>query len=139
MDFVSLLGTTWHRNPPGSALQLAHAEQATGRRLPDDYREMMLWSNGGEGRVGQSYLSLWSVGELATLNASYSIARWLPQVLAIGSDGGDECFGIEFAGERGGPVGYIWVPFGDLSRESIRTAGRTLAESVAVLKAATPE
>ena len=45
--------------------------------LPDDYKEFMLWSNGGEGNIGSQYLSLWKIEDLMQLNKEYQIQKYL--------------------------------------------------------------
>ncbi|MFR2243924.1 MAG: SMI1/KNR4 family protein [Anaerobutyricum soehngenii] len=49
--------------------------------LPDDYKEFMLWSNGGEGNIGSQYLSLWKIEDLMQLNKEYQIQKYLSKNL----------------------------------------------------------
>ncbi len=37
----------------------------------EDYKQILLWSNGGERKVGNRYLSLWKIEELVQLNEDY--------------------------------------------------------------------
>lgn len=57
--------------------------------LPDDYKEFMSWSNGGEGNIGSQYLSLWKIEDVIQLNNDYQVQKYLSgKSLAIGTDGG---------------------------------------------------
>ena len=64
--------------------------------LPDDYKEFMLWSNGGEGNIGSQYLSLWKIEDLMQLNKDTKYKVFVEKSLVIGTDGGDNCIGFYF-------------------------------------------
>ena len=59
-------------------------------KLPNDYIEFMVASNGAIGFIGKRYLSLWKVEELQSLNEAYNISEFFPGLVAFRSDGGDE-------------------------------------------------
>lgn len=67
-----------------------------GRYLPDDYEEVLHYTDGGEGQLRESvYISLWSAEDVLKLNEEKDIQKYVPGVLAIGSNGGDLYYGID--------------------------------------------
>lgn len=96
---------------------VADAEKALGITLPMDYKQFMMSMDGGDGFIGEgSYLTLWSVRELAEFNADYETALYCPGVVVIGSSGGGEAFGID---RQDGEMKFIRVPFVGMSRSLI--------------------
>lgn len=51
--------------------------------LPHDYKEFLGASNGGEGLLGQNYVSLWKAEELGRRNTSYNVASFAPRPLSL--------------------------------------------------------
>ena len=65
-------------------------------KLPEEYIEFLKLSNGGEGFIGKnSYVILWGVDELASLNQSYEVQQYAPGFLIFGSNGGGEAYGFD--------------------------------------------
>ncbi len=62
--------------------------------LPDDYQEFMLSNNGGEGFVGERYVSLAPIEELAKWNELAEVSHWIPGGVVIGTNGGGEYYGF---------------------------------------------
>ena len=56
-------------------------------------------------------------GELKGLNDDYAIASYLPRVVGIGTDGGGDCFALDY--RDGGTPKLVSVPLGDLDAESV--------------------
>jgi len=117
IDFTSLAYRDWIKNPPATSDSVLRAEVSLGQKLPDDYKEFLAWSNGGEGKIKSGYLSLWSVEKLEKLNADYEIGKWLPNFFGIGTDGGSLCFG--FYPHTKAALNICSVPLGDLCFESV--------------------
>ena len=93
--------------------------------LPDDYKEFMLWSNGGEGNIGSQYLSLWKIEDLMQLNKEYQIQKYLSKKsLVIGTDGGDNCIGFYF----GEPTFIFLQPLGDLDLSENRFLSQSFTD-----------
>ena len=120
--FFDALAPYWFKQPGATPEQLATTEHVLGYSLPTDYCAFMAWSNGGEGELGEEYLDLWPLDEIAQLNEDYRIARYLPNVLAIGSDGGDKCYAFDYRHTPSAPA-LVKVGFGDLDPTSIRVVG----------------
>lgn len=108
MNFKELIGESFSGNAPAVAEQIAVAERALKKSLPDDFREFLLLTNGGEGMIGENYVMLWSADELAEYNASYQVNEYAPGLLLFGSDGGGEAFAFD---TRTTPPTVVTVPF----------------------------
>jgi hypothetical protein len=77
----------------------------------EDYKTFLKWSNGGEGYIGENYISLWKVENLITLNKEYQIQKYLSNsFLAIGTDGGGICYGFNITNHT-----VFKCPLGDLN------------------------
>ena len=98
-------------------------------QFPEDYKTLLQWSNGGEGSVGTIYLSLWGIEEIEKFNEDYRINRYLPGLLGIGTDGGGECYALDY---RASPIppSFIQVPLGDLDFASITVLGATFRDGI---------
>lgn len=70
-------------------------EEKLGVNLPSDYKEFLLFSNGIEGFIGESYLALFRLEDL--LFVHQTTKKDAPNLLVIGTDGGgtDFVFDIE--------------------------------------------
>jgi hypothetical protein len=99
----------FERNVGVSEVAIAECEKHFGLKFPDDYRDFMKYSNGGEGFFGpNSYLRLWKIEELSLMNDGYETANYLPNALLFGTDGGEEAFGFDL---RTSQTKIIEVPF----------------------------
>jgi hypothetical protein len=78
-----------------------------GVKLPEQYIDFMKVVNGGEGFIGGEYAILWGVEELASANQEYEFAKFLPEFLGFGSNGGGEAFGFD---TRQQPWAVVQVP-----------------------------
>lgn len=73
----------------------AYTGEAPGN-IPAPYLEFLSRFDGAEGFVGaEQYLALWAASQVAELNVAYSVAKYLPGVVLIGTDGADTGFGID--------------------------------------------
>jgi hypothetical protein len=86
-----LLDSNWVKREPASVESIAALENQIGADMPVCYRKFLLWSDGGRGKVNQSYLKLLSCEEVVAQHKGYRIAEYLPGFILIGNDGGD-CF-----------------------------------------------
>ena len=88
---------------------IRESEKQIGSRLPEEYVHLLKLTNGGEGFIGEnSYLVLWGVEELASMNAGYEVQKYVPGLLIFGSDGGGEAYGFDMRTSHW-PV--VQVPF----------------------------
>lgn len=106
----------WHKNEGCTDVFIANTEKLLRNRLPKNYKKFLHWSNGGEGKIGRNYISLWKVEDLQVLNSDYDIQNYLgAHILAFGTDGGDLCYAFDFA--QNGVI--IKCGLGDLDSEEI--------------------
>lgn len=119
----------WHRKPPASEAEILQAEADLGIVFPEDYRQFLLWSNGGEAKIGRAYFSLWRVGDIARRNISASIKKYMSSLfVGVGTNGGDECYALDYSVDVSSPK-FAIVPLGDLSHESKFFVGSSLTEA----------
>ena len=72
--------------------------EINGVKLPQSYIDFMLKHNGGEGDIGQTWLLLYRIEELKKINDEYGLSDILPNHIVIGSNGGEEFYGIDAKG-----------------------------------------
>ena len=107
-DLDKLL-SDFERNAGASADVISECERHFGREFLKDYLDFMMISNGGEGFIGpNSYLRLWKIEELSSMNDGYETADQLPDCLLFGTDGGDEAFAFDM---RTSQVKIVQLPF----------------------------
>lgn len=70
-----------------------------GIKLPQSYIEFMNEHNGGEGDIGETWLVLYRLEELQEINDDYDVNEFLPNHIIIGSNGGEELYGIDSYGQ----------------------------------------
>ena len=93
--------------------------------FPEDYLFFLEWSNGGEGYIGENYVSLWKVEDLEALNKEYQIQTYLSKrYLGIGTDGGGVCYG--FCLEK--QFSIFKCPLGDLDINKINIVADSIGD-----------
>lgn len=123
-NFERLLGKDFNSNVPATAEEIAAAERSLGKSLPDDFREFLQVTNGGEGSIGENYVMLWTAAELGKYNVSYQVADYAPGLLLFGSDGGGESYAFD---TRTSPLSVVMVPFVGMSLKYAKPVAPTFA------------
>jgi hypothetical protein len=59
---------SWNSKSGVELQAISEIENKLDIRLPEDYKTFLSWSNGGEGEIGDNYISLWKVEDLIILN-----------------------------------------------------------------------
>ena len=95
------------------------------RSLPEDYVSFLRDCDGAEGSIGNSYIQLWSSGDIIARNKEYKVEEFAPGLLIFASDGGDRAFAFDL---RFDPVIIVEIPFIGMSIESIVRCGSTFSE-----------
>jgi hypothetical protein len=95
-------------NPGISEDTLADVLLALSIEIPDDYKEFLHASNGGEGFLGRNYVRLWKVEELKLMNVGYEVTQFAPNLFLFGTNGGGEAFAFD---TRENPWTVVMVPF----------------------------
>lgn len=98
-------------------------EEVSGVLLPEEYLAFMKKHNGGEGDIGGTYLVLFPLEELQTVNDNYATAEVLEGCVIIGGDGGGELYGVTEDGR------YFNVP-AIMDKEDITYLGNTMEEFI---------
>jgi len=118
----------------GAASQeLADLQAALGYNLPAAYLHLLAETNGAEwgvhdGNSGEC-LVLWQVNEIVTMNQGYQIQRWLPDVLAVGSDGGGDAVVLDRSSLSHPDVWPVArVGFGDLEADGMILQAHSFAD-----------
>lgn len=130
-DLVRLLTVT-EANPPASAEAISLAEASLGLHLPTHYRYFLHQADGCEGALGNGYVALWRVDDLAELNAAYAVDEFVPGLLLVGSDGGATAYALDLTRE-GAPV--VAVPFIPMERQLMRDIGPSVGDLLLVIEA----
>ncbi|HTU25207.1 MAG TPA: SMI1/KNR4 family protein [Pirellulales bacterium] len=118
------------KNAPATDAAIGALEASTGLSLPPDYRLFLAEANGGEGFVGESYLMLWRVEDLESINVEYEVAKYLTNVLLIGSSGGGEAYGFDVGRV---PWSVIRVPFIVMEANAQEEIAPTLSDFLELL------
>jgi len=106
---------SFSKRPTKSGKQFWEIEKQIGFQLPVDYKYFLKSYSAFEGSVGPEYLSLWNVEDVLETNNNYEILKWLPNVIAIGSNMGGEFLGIEYMGQNSYRV--VLSPFIGLEKQ----------------------
>lgn len=111
----------FHGNPPAppSAVREAGLGEVA---LPSDYLDFLTSvADGGAGIVGESYLILWRLSELAQFNSEYEVERDAPGLFLFGSNGGGEAIAFDMRSQE---RAVVQVPFVGMELELVqRLAG----------------
>ncbi|ASV06873.1 SMI1/KNR4 family protein [Leptospira interrogans serovar Canicola] len=59
MNITNIFKNVWTIQPGTNLNAIQKIESIFKVTFPEDYKQILLWSNGGEGKVGNRYLSLW--------------------------------------------------------------------------------
>lgn len=128
-DLIKIIAPSWFKKPGATAEQIKQAEAALGIEFPSDYKTFLSWSNGGEGQIGNIYFSFWSADEIKELNEDYQISKYLPGIVGIGTDGGGQCYALDYRMYPENPP-LIQCPLGDLDFSSIVDLGSTFRDGI---------
>jgi hypothetical protein len=124
------------RRDGASDLELARAEGELGVRFPDDYRAVMLRSDGGDADFGESWVELLSAHDLAERNRSLKVAQFAPGFTYFGGDGAGEGYAWDRRETR--HARYVVLPFISPEPDAAIPSGNTFEEFLAVLHAGIP-
>jgi hypothetical protein len=79
-----------------SEIEIEFVENYFKEKFPEDYIFYLENYLEFEDFVNVEYVKLWSLENLIEINESYEIQKYIPNVIAIGSNGGGEIIGLEF-------------------------------------------
>jgi len=107
---------------PGAAedsIQLLQKEY----NLPKDILDFLRFSNGAEGSIGNTYLSLWSAEEIPMLNEAYRVIEFAPGLVIFGSDGGNTAYAYNKIAKV-----IVKVPFVGMSLQEVNQISNSLKD-----------
>jgi hypothetical protein len=117
MNINERIFNKFKQNSPASMSAIQEFHKKTGLNLRNDYAELLLQTNGGEGFIGQNYLILWPLEKLIELNEAYQVKEYAPGLFLFGSDGGGEAFSFDY---RSDAIPLVSVPFVGMDLNSVR-------------------
>jgi SMI1 / KNR4 family (SUKH-1) len=94
-------------------------------KLPKDYEEFLLVSNGVSGFVCKSYLIIWPVEDIQEINLLASINEFAPGLIMFGSNGGGESYAFD---ARQSILSFVEFYDMEMSPDKIRFCGYTFHE-----------
>jgi cell wall assembly regulator SMI1 len=97
---------------PDLQARLRRVEFELGVTFPSDYREFIVASGKVDRDFGGSWLMLYGIDELVSLNQAFDRSQSHPGLVFIGSDGGGEGVGLDFRNEPPSVVLVNWVSAG---------------------------
>lgn len=107
--------------PGATANEIDEVEKRLGIALPADYVELLRYTNGCEGFIGENYIMLYE----ASYVRDFGIRQFLPSLLYFASDGAGEGFAFVLD-EVGMPI--VNVPFLIEPRNRWRPVGTGIAQ-----------
>jgi hypothetical protein len=109
MNNLDKMLVRFERRAGASLAAIAECEKHFKQKLHKDYQDFMMTTNGGEGFIGlKSYVMLWGIEELSSLNDGYETSNYLPRCVLFGSNGGGEAYGFDM---RTSQNKIVQVPF----------------------------
>ncbi len=94
-NIIRKISGNWNNNSVTNLKDISVIEKQLNVTFPKDYITLLERSNGGEGNIGENYISLWKIEDLPILNKEYQIQKYLSEkFLGIGTDGGGICYGF---------------------------------------------
>lgn len=125
LDPFELFLAKFDRNPPAILESIRAQEAILGIELPPDYLKFLMLSNGGDGWIGKSYLSVCPVEELRDFNDSNEVQTYTPGAMFFASDGGGEAFAFD---TRAKPMPILMIPFDASGWKDALIVGGNLVE-----------
>jgi 4-alpha-glucanotransferase len=125
-NIVQIIQDKWHTKAPITRSEISDVEKALAVKFPPDYINLLMWSNGGEAKLGTAYFAIWPVQDVPRRNVSASIFKYMTErFIGIGTNGGDELYALDYT--RSEQPTLAIVPLGDLDPESKYTIADSLS------------
>ncbi|MBN2016296.1 SMI1/KNR4 family protein [Candidatus Dojkabacteria bacterium] len=95
------------KQEPANIQVIKDLEDKIDKKLPKDYKDVLLHTNGFVGAVGENgWFELWKAEEVIDKNHGYKFDIELPDILVVGSNQGGFKYGIDL---RKQPYRYMMV------------------------------
>ena len=115
----------FEKNLPIELVKIQEVAKAINLDLPSEYLEIFSFMNGGEGFIGDNFCRLYPLDELVSLNESFSVKEFAPEIFIFGSNGGGEAFAFNIAES---PYVIIKIPFIPMDLDFTNLIGQTVSE-----------
>lgn len=126
----NLSPSAWRANPPATEEAIAKLEKGHELQLPADHRELLLYSDGGS-LSDEILFHLQSVKQMSAQNADEELQESVPELFAIGDDGGGALYMYDRTGALGhGAYAVYLVPLSSLDAASSWFCGATFGEVI---------
>ena len=113
MNIAEKYMTDMELNEPSNPLEINKTQDKLKIKFPEQYKKFLLSHNGAEGSIGEnSYLVIWSIEDIISLNEEYGVFEFTPEILYFGSDGGDMAYAFD---RRNSAVKIVEIPFESIS------------------------
>ena len=93
--------------PPAEISAIELVEKNLGIKLPQDYVDFLLTTNGFAGMIGESYVVFEQIKKVEEYTSSYC-SEFFPWAIYIGTDGGNEMYVID---KRGLSYNFGLLPY----------------------------
>ncbi|WP_320200624.1 hypothetical protein RMR16_024695 (plasmid) [Agrobacterium sp. rho-13.3] len=105
-ELLESMPANWHLRPP---LRFGPAEGLF-QKLPGDCLEFFKYANGGEGKIGKVYLTIWQLDNLDDLNIGYGFHNHMHDKLIVVGTTDDAFVAFDFSEQKSH---WVVFPFGD--------------------------
>jgi hypothetical protein len=126
--FVLPPGRTWHKESGASREALDELRRSASAELPQEYFDLLAFSNGGEGPLSVSPYNfcLDSAEEAVKYKLQKTYEQFFPGFFVFGSDGGGDYIAFDLRGPKPWPVVAIDMTNIDL-KESVKPIAKDFA------------
>jgi len=106
-ELIKLISTQeWDTQHPATAADIQSLEAAFGN-IPEDYKALLLFSNGGSLYGKKTPFIAYSVTEVLALFREKDLYKHIPQSLVFGGDGGGTIYCFDLRLDKGQSVFFI--------------------------------
>lgn len=127
----SLSSPEWFPGGRGNVETLENLEREYGLRLPEDYRELMLYANGGGLYEHTTAINLEPLETLMWHNLDERFQTALPGMFVIGDDGGGSVYFYDAKNRLGhGAYAVFLVPLGTLAIRNAIFVGHSITDVI---------
>lgn len=125
------ISASWKLNGPASLSSIQSVEEELKISFPEDYKDFLLWSNGGESLRNEISLSLWPVVFIPTSNRDYSVFKYLGnKIIGFGTDGGGILYAFDF---NLNIPSIVSCPLGDLDPNEIKQVSSSFEKFISTV------
>ncbi|SFW12325.1 SMI1/KNR4 family protein [Chitinophaga sancti] len=106
-ELINMISTQeWDSQNPAAASAIESLEAAFGA-IPEDYKALLLFSNGGSLYGKKTPFIVYSVAEVLALFKEKDLYKYIPQSLIFGGDGGGTIYCFDLRPDKGQQVFFI--------------------------------